>query len=194
MSRYIQKIVLGTGPSQREWWVGWEIDGVNGEIDGLILADALTAEELASKGIREFQPVSRNMLTHIDRRKVLRIRLSEPIHGRIGAIPVKILDLSTGGAGVEHPRPLTPGKNVILEFAHLDKRYSMVFEVLRCAAKRSEMAGGGLAYYSALKFADDKDDSHEDLRLLVSHHVETMVADLKKLRHRMSSESVQAVM
>lgn len=53
MARYVQRIsLLG-----KERWIGWEVDGVGTEIPGLMLADHLTEEELAARGIREFRPL-----------------------------------------------------------------------------------------------------------------------------------------
>jgi len=54
MSRYLQKISL-MPYSNAEIWTGWELEGRTGEIDGLVLADHLTPEEIAKKyGVEEF--------------------------------------------------------------------------------------------------------------------------------------------
>jgi hypothetical protein len=39
-------------------WVGYEIDGVAGELPGLINVDGWTDEELAQYGVRDFTPVT----------------------------------------------------------------------------------------------------------------------------------------
>src|SRR5947209_18801164 len=49
MSRYLQKISLRPY-SNAEIWTGWELEGRTGEIEGLILADGMSAEELAKIG------------------------------------------------------------------------------------------------------------------------------------------------
>ena len=54
MARYIQRITL----LGRQKWIGWEIDGVGTEIPGLILADDLPEEDLLSRGIKAFKPLS----------------------------------------------------------------------------------------------------------------------------------------
>jgi hypothetical protein len=57
MSRYLQKISLAPY-SDSEIWTGWELENRSGEIEGLILADGLSAEELLSRyGVREFQKI-----------------------------------------------------------------------------------------------------------------------------------------
>ena len=56
MSRYLQKISLRPY-SEKEIWTGWELEGRSGEIEGLILADAMSADELARLGVTEFQKI-----------------------------------------------------------------------------------------------------------------------------------------
>ena len=54
MSRYLQKISLKPY-SDSEIWTGWELEGRSGEIEGLILADHLTPEEIFQQyGVEEF--------------------------------------------------------------------------------------------------------------------------------------------
>lgn len=57
MSRYLQKISLRPY-SDVEIWTGWELENRTGEIEGLILADAIPAEELLARyGVTEFQKI-----------------------------------------------------------------------------------------------------------------------------------------
>lgn len=57
MSRYLQKISLRPY-SDSEIWTGWELEGRSGEIDGLVLADGMSDEELvATYGVTEFQKI-----------------------------------------------------------------------------------------------------------------------------------------
>lgn len=57
MSRYLQKISLRPY-SDSEIWTGWELEGRSGEVEGLVLADGLSDEELASTyGVTEFQKI-----------------------------------------------------------------------------------------------------------------------------------------
>lgn len=56
MSRYLQKISLRPY-SETEIWTGWELEGRSGEIDGLILADHMTPDQLAQLGVTEFQKI-----------------------------------------------------------------------------------------------------------------------------------------
>ena len=57
MSRYLQKISLRPY-SDAEIWTGWELENRTGEIEGLILVDELSDEELlAQYGVKEFQKI-----------------------------------------------------------------------------------------------------------------------------------------
>lgn len=57
MSRYLQKISLRPY-SDTEIWTGWELEGRSGEVEGLVLADGMSNDELAVKyGVTEFQKI-----------------------------------------------------------------------------------------------------------------------------------------
>ena len=54
MSRYLQKISLRPY-SNAEIWTGWDLPGRTGEVEGLVLADHLSSEEIRRKyGVEEF--------------------------------------------------------------------------------------------------------------------------------------------
>jgi hypothetical protein len=57
MSRYLQKISLRPY-TNAEIWTGWELQGRSGEIEGFVLADHLSADEVRQKyGVTEFQVI-----------------------------------------------------------------------------------------------------------------------------------------
>ena len=58
MARYIQKISLRPY-SDTEVWAGWELEGRDGEVEGLILAENMSADELAKLGVTDFQKIPR---------------------------------------------------------------------------------------------------------------------------------------
>ncbi|HKS25169.1 MAG TPA: hypothetical protein VJZ76_20405 [Thermoanaerobaculia bacterium] len=64
MSRYLQKISLRPY-SETEIWTGWELEGREDEIEGLILADAMSDEEIARLGVTEFQKIPKEYLADI---------------------------------------------------------------------------------------------------------------------------------
>jgi hypothetical protein len=61
MARYLQKISLRPY-SETEIWTGWELEGRDGQIDGLILAEAMSADELSKLGVSEFQKIPKEYL------------------------------------------------------------------------------------------------------------------------------------
>jgi hypothetical protein len=56
MARYIQKISLRPY-SDTEVWAGWELEGSDGEVEGLILAENMSPADLARLGVTEFQKI-----------------------------------------------------------------------------------------------------------------------------------------
>jgi hypothetical protein len=56
MGRYIQKISLRPY-SETEIWTGWELEGRSGEVEGLVLADGMSADELTRLGVTEFHMI-----------------------------------------------------------------------------------------------------------------------------------------
>lgn len=54
MGKYVQQISL-VPFSTAEIWVGWELEGVEGEIDGLVEATGMSNAALAKVGVYEFQ-------------------------------------------------------------------------------------------------------------------------------------------
>lgn len=61
MSRYLQKISLKPY-SDTDIWTGWELEGRTGEVEGLILADDMSEEELRKLGVTEFQLIPKEYL------------------------------------------------------------------------------------------------------------------------------------
>lgn len=65
MSRYLQKISLRPY-SDTEIWTGWELQGRSGPIEGLVLADDLSADELLQQyGVTEFQTIPSEYLDSV---------------------------------------------------------------------------------------------------------------------------------
>jgi hypothetical protein len=64
MSRYLQKISLRPY-SEMEIWTGWELEGRNDEIEGLVLADEMSDEQIAGLGVTEFQKIPKEYLADI---------------------------------------------------------------------------------------------------------------------------------
>jgi hypothetical protein len=56
MARYLQRISLRPY-TDADVWTGWELEGREGEIEGLVLADSMAPEELARLGVTEFNRI-----------------------------------------------------------------------------------------------------------------------------------------
>jgi hypothetical protein len=56
MARYLQRISLRPF-TDAEVWTGWELEGREGEVEGLILAESMSAEALSSLGVTEFNHI-----------------------------------------------------------------------------------------------------------------------------------------
>lgn len=56
MARYLQKISLRPY-TDSEIWTGWELEGRSGEVEGLVLADHMSDDELARLGVTEFHKI-----------------------------------------------------------------------------------------------------------------------------------------
>jgi hypothetical protein len=61
MSRYLQRISLKPF-SDADIWTGWELEGRTGEVEGLLLADDMSEEELKKLGVTEFQVIPKEYL------------------------------------------------------------------------------------------------------------------------------------
>jgi len=61
MARYLQRISLKPY-SDTDIWTGWELEGQSGEVEGLILADKMSEEELKKLGVTEFQVIPKEYL------------------------------------------------------------------------------------------------------------------------------------
>lgn len=61
MARYLQRISLKPY-SDTDIWTGWELEGHSGEVEGLILADTLSDDELKKLGVSEFQVIPKEYL------------------------------------------------------------------------------------------------------------------------------------
>jgi hypothetical protein len=56
MARYLQKISLRPYTDD-DVWTGWELEGRNGELEGLILAESMSPDELLKLGVTEFNRI-----------------------------------------------------------------------------------------------------------------------------------------
>ena len=65
MARYLQQISLRPY-TDADVWTGWELEGRDGELEGLVLADSMSADELSSLGVTEFNRIPAEYLDASD--------------------------------------------------------------------------------------------------------------------------------
>lgn len=56
MGRYVQRVSLVPFRAE-EIWIGWELEGVEGEVDGLYWLESLSQEQQERMAALEWQPI-----------------------------------------------------------------------------------------------------------------------------------------
>jgi hypothetical protein len=99
-----------------------------------------------------------------ERRRVQRIRLSHPVFGQFSNISCVIVDISLGGARVEHNTPIQTGKEGLLIFHWQGRKITLEAAVLRSKLERFSGPEALTVYHSGLRFTKALGDSAEALR------------------------------
>lgn len=66
MARYVQRVSLVPFRAE-EVWLGWELEGVEGDVDGLHRLDTLTADQRAQLDSLEYQSIPMEYLSDFTR-------------------------------------------------------------------------------------------------------------------------------
>ncbi len=91
----------------------------------------------------------------LQRRRVNRVQLAQPLVARLGATQVILFDVSIFGARIEHDVPLTPGSRTKLIFRWGDENIAVDCQIVRSRLERfSTGADGMTVYHSGLKFGE----------------------------------------
>lgn len=102
-----------------------------------------------------------------DRRKHPRVRVAGKTKGRVTAIyDAILLDISLGGALVEHSEPVRPGTLSSLDLDLQGMRVRLRCRVVRSRVSRPEMQPDGeraLIYHTGLEFIDPSDETRQAL-------------------------------
>ena len=77
---------------------------------------------------------------------------------------VQVVDVSTGGALFEAPRPLRPGADVEVLFERADRRLRLTATVLRCGIAAIDPERGP-TYRAAVSFSESFEWAREDMTL-----------------------------
>jgi hypothetical protein len=113
-----------------------------------------------------------------ERRRRQRILLSNPLVGRIGSHGAVLLDLSDGGARIEHYNRLKTGSSATLRFEFEGHNVRLTCKVVGCRVARFAAGDDGLTVYqSGLSFADEDISSIEVLKAITTTFVARALAE-----------------
>ncbi len=110
-----------------------------------------------------------------EKRRVQRITLQQPLGGSVSKQAVRIVDLSTMGARVEHSNSLGGRRMVELRFEADGEVLTLRCELVRSRLQRSVENAGVVVYSSGLRFSDPTEDARAEVRVLVAQLVERRV-------------------
>jgi len=111
-----------------------------------------------------------------EKRRVQRVVLEKPIEGALHKQPVTIIDLSTTGARVEHPTPMSGRKQFDLRFLSGEEEFLVRCELVRSRLQRSARDRSAIVYCSGLRFVEPTEELRASIRTLVATLVERQQA------------------
>jgi hypothetical protein len=104
----------------------------------------------------------------LDKRRIQRIDLDQPVDANFLNTSVTLLDLSTAGARIEHTAPMKAGRQSRLEFEFGAARIAVLCEVVRSRLQRSSVKGGAIVYQTGLRFVDPAEPARATVRQIVA--------------------------
>lgn len=104
----------------------------------------------------------------LDKRRIQRLDLDQPVTACFGNADVLLLDLSTSGARIEHPAPMKTGRLAKLEFSFGDAMVAVHCEVVRSRLQKSGVKTGAIVYSTGLRFVDSAEPSRVAVRQIVA--------------------------
>ncbi|HYM59440.1 MAG TPA: PilZ domain-containing protein [Thermoanaerobaculia bacterium] len=117
-------------------------------------------------------------------RRVQRIHLPEPIHARLGTLPVMLVDISVIGARVEHQVPLAAGGTARFSFAWEDQEVVTECRIVRSRLERFSVGADGLiVYHSGLEFREIPDSSRRLVNAMIGRFITRALEEQKLNAH-----------
>jgi hypothetical protein len=114
------------------------------------------------------------------RRRVQRVRLSQPLLGRIGTLQVILIDISLRGARIEHASPLQKDTSTRIVFQWDDQTISAECRVVRSRLERFSTGPDGLtAYHSGLEFTNLTDKTNAALKEMLEYFISRALEEQK---------------
>jgi hypothetical protein len=116
--------------------------------------------------------------SHAERRTRNRIHLAEPIVGRVNSFGAVLVDISEGGARIEHYHRMKTGSDVMLRFEWEGASISTACRVVTCRVHRFASGDDGITVFqSGLAFVNPASESANALRRLTSTYVARALAE-----------------
>ena len=107
-----------------------------------------------------------------ERRRSERIRLLEPLKGKVDDLDVLVLEVGLLGGRIEHERPLPVGALIRLDFQWSDEELSLIAKIARSDIDSILTAAAGTpVYQSGLEFDEFLDRTEGLLKRLIHSHV-----------------------
>lgn len=122
--------------------------------------------------------MSSTLVNRTERRTIERIRLSNPIVGRLGTMGVILIDISSAGARVEHYNRFATGTMTRLRFQWEGEEVSAECRIVSCKVHRFSPGDDGLTVYqSGLILTDPTGESAMTLKRMVTAHITRALAE-----------------
>jgi hypothetical protein len=100
--------------------------------------------------------------------------------GKLGPLSVVLIDISLGGARVEHHTQITSGSHLRLSFEWEGRQMQLEATVLRSKLERFSSGADGLTvYHSGLCFRKSSKESEKALREMISWHITRAMEEQK---------------
>ena len=114
------------------------------------------------------------------RRRVQRVRLSQPLVGRVGTLQVILIDISLRGARIEHASPLQKDTSTRIVFKWDDHTIATECRVVRSRLERFSTGPDGLtAYHSGLEFTNLTEENKATLKEMLEYHISRALEEQK---------------
>jgi len=111
---------------------------------------------------------------------VQRVRLAQPLIGRLGTNQVVLVDISVMGARIEHHTPLAAGSRARLLFTWEDEEISTDCRIVRSRLERFSVGADGLTiYHSGLEFDDMETETKSKLKDMIARFITRALEEQK---------------
>jgi hypothetical protein len=119
-------------------------------------------------------------MTEGSRRRVQRVRLSQPLVGRVGTLQVILIDISLRGARIEHASPLQKDTSTRIIFPWGNQTITAECRVVRSRLERFSTGPDGLtAYHSGLEFTHITRETRAALKEMLEHFISRALEEQK---------------